>query len=137
MLLSVRLLIIGLVLILSACTQETVEPTMDPETQAAIASTVEAQAKDFAERGDPASSIHTIISCEECDSVEVLRLIDGETLDTSTGRVELFGADVPDAGEECASEAIEFTRSILSSRDLPPIALPLIISDSGPVEAWA
>ena len=110
-----RLLIIGFFLILSACTGETVEPTPDPIVEAAIASTVEAQATAFAERGDPATSVHTTISCEECDSVEVLRLIDGETLDTSIGRVELFGADVPDPGEECASEAIEFTRSILSS----------------------
>ena len=111
----VRLLITGLVLILSACIQPTVEPTLDPAAQAAIANTVEAQAKAFAERGDPATSIHTLISCDECDEVEVLRLINGETLDTSIGRVELFGADVPDTTEECASEAIEFTRSILSS----------------------
>ena len=110
-----RLLIIGLVLILSACIEETVEPTTDPAVQAAIASTVEAQATAFAERGDPATSVQTLISCEECDSVEVSRLIDGETLDTSIGRVELFGADVPDQGEECASAATEFTRSILSS----------------------
>ena len=115
MLTPARLLIIGLVLILSACIEETVEPTTDPAVQAAIASTVEAQATAFAERGDPATSVQTLISCEECDSVEVSRLIDGETLDTSIGRVELFGADVPDQGEECASAATEFTRSILSS----------------------
>ena len=111
----VRLLIIGFVLILSACTEETVEPVMDPAAQAAIASTVEAQAEAFSERGDPSTSVHTLISCEECDSVDVSRLIDGETLETSIGRVELFGADVPDPGEECSSEATEFTRSILSS----------------------
>ena len=33
------------------------------------------------------------------------RVIDGDTLDTPSGRVRLFGIDTPELGEACATEA--------------------------------
>ncbi|MBC8279565.1 MAG: thermonuclease family protein [Chloroflexi bacterium] len=44
--------------------------------------------------------------------VEVNRVIDGDTLDTSRGRVRLFGVHTPERGERCASEATDRLRSL-------------------------
>ena len=37
----------------------------------------------------------------------MVRIIDGDTLDTSKGRVRLFGVDTPERGQRCAIEATE------------------------------
>ena len=47
----------------------------------------------------------TLLQCGDCEKVRVSRVIDGDTLDTPSGRVRLFGVDTPEAGEPCASEA--------------------------------
>ena len=108
-----RFLIFGMLLVLSACT-ETDGPSMDPGEKTAIAGTVAAQAIAFQLAGDPADIIHTQIFCANCELVDVVRVIDGDTLDTNIGRVQLFGADAPASGEPCSAEATKFTRSIVS-----------------------
>ena len=50
--------------------------------------------------------------CEECPLVAVTRVLDGDTLDTSAGRVRLYGVDTPEAGEECARSATKSLRDM-------------------------
>ena len=47
----------------------------------------------------------TLLQCDDCEEVRVSRVIDGDTVDTPSGRVRLFGVDTPEIGESCASEA--------------------------------
>jgi micrococcal nuclease len=58
----------------------------------------------------------TSISCPECQLVEVNRVIDGDTIDTSIGRLRFFGVDTPERGEECFTEATEFTRLLVGNQ---------------------
>ena len=43
----------------------------------------------------------------DCAEEQVIRVIDRDTLETTTGRVRLFGVDAPERGERCASEATD------------------------------
>jgi len=52
------------------------------------------------------------LRCADCPAVQVVRIIDGDTLDTSKGRVRLFGVDTPERGERCATEATERLRQL-------------------------
>ena len=52
------------------------------------------------------------LRCGDCPAVQVVRIIDGDTLDTSRGRVRLFGVDTPERGERCATEATERLREL-------------------------
>ena len=47
----------------------------------------------------------TILRCDDCPETQVIRVIDGDTLETARGRVRLFGVDTPERGERCASNA--------------------------------
>ena len=47
----------------------------------------------------------TMLRCSNCPALTVERVIDGDTLDTNTGRVRLFGIDAPERGEKCFREA--------------------------------
>ena len=49
----------------------------------------------------------TGLRCLDCTDETVIRVIDGDTLDTTRGRVRLFGVDTPERGERCASEATD------------------------------
>ena len=46
------------------------------------------------------------------NEVEVVRVIDGDTLDVTSGRVRLFGVDTPERGQRCAMEATERLREL-------------------------
>jgi hypothetical protein len=48
--------------------------------------------------------------------VEVTGVVDGDTIDTSIGRVRFFGVDTPERGEECFTEATDFTRLLVGSQ---------------------
>ena len=47
------------------------------------------------------------LRCADCPSVHVIRVIDGDTFDSSTGRIRMFGVDTPERGERCYLEATE------------------------------
>ena len=55
------------------------------------------------------SSTHGLV-CTDCQLVDVTKVVDGDTLDTSVGRVRLFGVDTPEKGKSCFQEATNFTR---------------------------
>ena len=55
------------------------------------------------------SSEHALV-CTDCQLVDVTKVIDGDTLDTSVGRVRFFGVDTPERGKSCFQEATNFTR---------------------------
>jgi len=47
----------------------------------------------------------TVLRCDDCAEVRVSQAIDGDTFETSSGRVRLFGVDTPEIGERCAAKA--------------------------------
>ena len=47
----------------------------------------------------------TDLRCTACRTIDVERVIDGDTIETPDGIVRLFGIDTPEAGEACATEA--------------------------------
>jgi len=67
--------------------------------------------------------IPTSLTCANCPTVAVTRTVDGDTLDTTQGRLRLFGVDTPERGERCFSEATD---------RLSGLAGELIRVESGP-----
>ena len=59
---------------------------------------------------DPTSSSEHTLVCTDCQLVDVTKVVDGDTLDTSVGRVRFFGIDTPEKGDQCFQEATNFTR---------------------------
>ena len=57
-----------------------------------------------------------MITCPDCLLVDVNRIIDGDTLDTSIGRVRFYGIDSPERGEACFSEATAATERLAGSQ---------------------
>lgn len=51
----------------------------------------------------------TVIHCGDCERVDVVRVIDGDSIDTGIGRVRFYGVDAPERDERCFDEASEFT----------------------------
>lgn len=49
----------------------------------------------------------TELRCQACPTLEVSRVIDGDTFDSPVGRVRLFGVDTPERGQRCFNEATE------------------------------
>ena len=47
----------------------------------------------------------TVLCCEECPALRVSRVIDGDTFDSSAGRVRLYGVDTPERNERCYAAA--------------------------------
>ena len=58
------------------------------------------------------SGIETKLKCEDCFEVQVVRIIDGDTLDTSRGVMRLYGVQAPEIGQRCAKEATERLRGL-------------------------
>jgi endonuclease YncB( thermonuclease family) len=69
-------------------------------------------AEDIQPIGPPTTSF----SCPECQLVEVNRVVDGDTIDTSIGRVRLFGVDTPERADDCFTEATDFTRLLVGTQ---------------------
>jgi hypothetical protein len=103
----VRHLLLGLFLVLIACTA-TSDKAQDPAYVATIGSLATAQADALQGGDDPADLLFTQVACVDCAPVDVVAVLDANTLHTSIGRVELFGSIAPAAGEPCSSEANEF-----------------------------
>ncbi len=55
------------------------------------------------------------LTCESCSLVSVIRVIDGDTLDTDAGRVRLYGIDTPEREEPCYDEATLEMQRLASS----------------------
>ena len=55
----------------------------------------------------------TELCCEECVSIAVSRVIDGDTFVSGKGRVRLYGIDAPEVGQRCSSEATERLRELV------------------------
>lgn len=53
----------------------------------------------------PTSSGVASLSCPDCSTVPVSRVIDGDTFDSGATRIRLFGVDTPERGERCFNEA--------------------------------
>ena len=56
---------------------------------------VEAKAPNQIGSEPTSSSTHNLV-CTDCQLVDVTKVIDGDTLDTSVGRVRFFGIDTPE-----------------------------------------
>jgi endonuclease YncB( thermonuclease family) len=41
------------------------------------------------------------LTCKECDLIDVLRVIDGDTIETNLGIIRLYGVDTPEIEEKC------------------------------------
>ncbi len=55
----------------------------------------------------------TTLCCEDCPATSVSRIVDGDTFITGQGqRVRLYGADTPERGERCFSEATNRLREL-------------------------
>ena len=52
------------------------------------------------------------LKCLDCPLVEVTRIIDGDTFDSTTGTVRLFGVDTPERGQRCYQEATVTLRKL-------------------------
>ena len=50
-----------------------------------------------------ACSAATELRCPDCPTLEVSRVIDGDTFDSPAGRVRLFGVDTPERGQRCTA----------------------------------
>ena len=64
----------------------------------------------------PSDPLQTVIFCPDCELVDVLGVIDGDTIDTPIGRVRFYGIDTPERGEPCYDEAKEFTRILVGDQ---------------------
>ena len=58
----------------------------------------------------------TVITCPDCLLTNVTGIVDGDTIDTSIGRVRFYGIDTPERGEACFSEATAATESFAGSQ---------------------
>ena len=47
----------------------------------------------------------TTLCCTTCKVINVGKTIDGDTIDSSEGRIRLFGINAPERGERCYKEA--------------------------------
>ncbi len=64
----------------------------------------------------PVVEEETKLRCADCRAMPVQRIIDGDTFDTPSNRVRLFGVDTPELGEACFKEATNRLRSLAGSQ---------------------
>jgi micrococcal nuclease len=69
-----------------------------------------------AEENQSAGPPTTSFSCPDCQLVIVTNVVDGDTIDTSLGRVRFFGIDTPERGDDCFTEATDFTRLLVGNQ---------------------
>ena len=58
----------------------------------------------------------TTLCCTACRPVTVGKTIDGDTIDSSEGRIRLFGIDAPEIGEHCYNKAKTELRKLSGNR---------------------
>ena len=49
----------------------------------------------------------TVLCCPDCPRVSVAGIIDGDTFDSGSARIRLFGVDTPERGDACFKEAAD------------------------------
>lgn len=54
----------------------------------------------------------TVLQCPDCAHISVTRVIDGDTFDSLSGRVRLFGVNSPERGQQCFGEATDRLRAL-------------------------
>jgi endonuclease YncB( thermonuclease family) len=54
----------------------------------------------------------TVICCSDCPTTPVSRVVDGDSFDTTEGRIRLFGADTPERGDKCFAAAKDRLREL-------------------------
>ncbi len=110
------LLVVVLVVVLAGCSSSSGEGDVDALVSTSVAGTIGTQSN--SEQKSPVSDgpPQTSIYCPDCQLVEVTGVVDGDTIDTSIGRVRFFGVDTPERGEECFTEATEFTRLLVGNQ---------------------
>jgi endonuclease YncB( thermonuclease family) len=111
----IRILLFSVLLLVSACT-ESVQQSIDSSAATTVASTFEAQSNSEQQTTIAYEPTVTSIFCSECQLVEVTRVVDGDTIDTSIGPVRFFGVDTPERGKTCFTEATEFSRVLIGSQ---------------------
>ena len=68
----------------------------------------------------------TSISCIDCPLIPVDWVVDGDTLDSTYGRVRLYGVNAPEHGEQCFREATDRLQELAGDSvrvDLGPRAM--------------
>jgi micrococcal nuclease len=112
---AIRHMGLGIVLLIAACvgSSEHVTDAGEETTDNSLAS---AQPTSRQPQRESTGIDQTTINCPDCRLVEVLGIVDGDTIDTSIGRVRFFGIDTPERGERCFAEATETTRSLVGNR---------------------
>ena len=58
------------------------------------------------------TDVEMSIRCSDCPAVQVVGIVDGDTLDTARGRARLFRVDTLERGQRCATEATERLRQL-------------------------
>ncbi len=58
------------------------------------------------------SEYQTTIRCPGCLTIRVSRVIDGDTFESPSGTVRLFGVDTPEIGKRCFSQATKALRQL-------------------------
>ena len=54
----------------------------------------------------------TELCCDDCDTVAITRIIDGDTVRSPLGRIRIYGADTPEVGQRCSQEATDMMRQL-------------------------
>ena len=57
-----------------------------------------------------------VLECRNCDQVNVIRVIDGDTVETNRGVIRFYGADTPEKGESCFKDASAKTESLITQK---------------------